>query len=98
VVVQPARADAYTGVVSKDKLTKPVPIGGTWYPKTLQKYTGGDIVLHIHGGAFVVGDGRAGDSGFTAESILKNSKASHTFLHSTGFPATGPGSPLRSRT
>lgn len=80
VVVQPARADAYTGVVSKDKLTKPVPIGGTWYPKTLQKYTGGDIVLHIHGGAFVIGDGRAGDSGFTAQSILKNSKASHTFL------------------
>ena len=80
VVVQPARADAYTGVVSKDKLTKPVPIGGTWYPKTLQKYNGEDIVLHIHGGAFVIGDGRPADSGFTAQSILKHSKAKYAFF------------------
>jgi acetyl esterase/lipase len=80
VVVQPARADAYTGVVSKDKLTKPGPVGGTWYPKTLQKYNGEDIVFHVHGGAFVIGDGRAGDSGFTAQSILKHTKAKYTFF------------------
>lgn len=94
VVVQPARADAYTGVVSKDEQTRPEPVGGTWYPDTLRKYTEGDIVLHIHGGAFVTGDGRAGDSGFAAQTILQHTKASYTFfpqyrLSSNGarFPA-----------
>lgn len=80
VVIQPARAAAYTGVVSKDKQTKPQPLGGTWYPETPKKYTGGDIVLHIHGGAFVVGDGRQGDSGFTAKMILKHTSATHAFF------------------
>jgi acetyl esterase/lipase len=80
VIIQPARASAYTGVVVKDKLTVPGAIGGTWYPKTLEKYNGEDIVFHVHGGAFVVGDGRAKDSGFTAKSILKNSKAAYAFF------------------
>ena len=80
VVIQPARADAYTGVVSKDKETNPQPLGGTWYPKTLQKYTGGDIVLHVHGGAFVIGDGRRGDSSFAAKMILKHTNATHAFF------------------
>jgi acetyl esterase/lipase len=94
VVVQPAKSDVYTGVVIQDKQTKPEPVGGTWYPKTLEKYTGGDIVLHTHGGAFVIGDGRQRDSGYTAKTILKNTKASHAFfpqyrLSSNGsrFPA-----------
>jgi acetyl esterase/lipase len=94
VVIQPAKSNVYTGVVIQDKEIKPEPIGGTWYPKTLEKYNGGEIVLHTHGGAFVVGDGRPGDSGFTAKTILKNTKVSHVFfpqyrLSSNGarFPA-----------
>jgi acetyl esterase/lipase len=80
VVISPARPDAYTGVVIKDKKTTPETIGGTWYPKTLEKYAGEEIVLHVHGGAFVIGDGRAGDSGFTATTLLKHTKASYMFF------------------
>ncbi|KAH8820772.1 Alpha/Beta hydrolase protein [Xylogone sp. PMI_703] len=80
VVIQPARSDAYTGVMTLDKQTRPDVIGGTWYPKTLEKYDGGEIVLHIHGGGFVVGDGRYKGSGFTAKLILKNTQAAHAFF------------------
>ncbi|KAH8807093.1 Alpha/Beta hydrolase protein [Xylogone sp. PMI_703] len=80
VVIHPARSDAYTGAVTLDKHTKPEPIGGTWYPKMLEKYNRGEIVLHIRGSGFVIGNGRHQDSGFTAKLILENTQAAYAFF------------------
>ncbi|PSS23400.1 hypothetical protein M430DRAFT_97522 [Amorphotheca resinae ATCC 22711] len=82
VIVKPAKPEVYTGIVKKDEEIVPEKLGGTWYPKTLEKYEeaqGEDIVLHFHGGAFVIGDGREKDAGFAARTIIKNTTATHVF-------------------
>ena len=80
VVIEPAASSSYTGVVTKDKEIRPKAIGGTWYPAPLAKYSGGeDVVLHFHGGAFVMGDGRKKDAGNLAKIILENTPATHVF-------------------
>ncbi|KAF2638632.1 alpha/beta-hydrolase [Massarina eburnea CBS 473.64] len=62
----------------------PGDIGGTWYTQKGEKVlTAGDdvenvlIVLHIHGGAYVTGDGRTEASGYFASKVLKNTPATH---------------------
>lgn len=54
---------------------KPTTIGGTWYgvdraptgPAGLNK-----IAMHLHGGAFVIGDGRTDDTGFLSDTLIKS--------------------------
>ncbi|KAL8749943.1 MAG: hypothetical protein Q9199_007377 [Rusavskia elegans] len=62
--IPPSQKDIYRGVL-KDREIKPVEVGGTWYPTV---YGPSDakrkaVILHLHGGAFVVGDGRKSDLG-----------------------------------
>jgi acetyl esterase/lipase len=80
VVIEPAPSSSYTGIVLKDNEIKPKAIGGTWYPAPLGKFEGKEeVVLHFHGGAFVVGDGRKDDAGPLAKTILDNTPATHVF-------------------
>lgn len=80
VIIEPAASSSYTGIVMKDSEIKPKAIGGTWYPAPLAKFSGGEeVVLHFHGGAFVVGDGRKDDTGQLAKTILDNTPATHVF-------------------
>lgn len=78
----------YVGPLSCNSAVKPRTIGGTWYPsvppsssqlssKTLEKR---HIILHLHGGAYVVGSGRPDDCGFLASVLLKHTPASHIFI------------------
>jgi len=70
----------FTGVANSDPLIKPTSMGGTWYPvapTTGQKP--GYVVMHYHGGAFVIGDGRTTDAGFAAKTLLANTPASHVY-------------------
>ncbi|KAL8845151.1 MAG: hypothetical protein Q9176_000319 [Flavoplaca citrina] len=65
--ISPSEKDVYHGVLN-DREIKPVEVGGTWYPTV---YGPGDakrkaVILHFHGGAFVVGDGRKSDFGHGA--------------------------------
>ncbi|KAL8950169.1 MAG: hypothetical protein Q9222_003776 [Ikaeria aurantiellina] len=64
-----------TPVLNSDSSIKPVEIGGTWFPHlfnpsspTHRKH----VILHFHGGAFVVGDGRKADLGFGASLLTTN--------------------------
>ncbi|MCJ1249399.1 hypothetical protein MMC30_006622 [Trapelia coarctata] len=72
VVMQPAKDDSYQGVI-KDAEIKPTAVGGTWYPSL---YREGDpaqrIVLHYHGGAYVMGTGRKEDAGYAAKLLVKH--------------------------
>lgn len=75
-VIEPAEDKFYKGpLLSKEVL--PTTIGGTWFPKPIDKLSdlGPDahVILHIHGGGFVQGDGRTDDAGFFAKTILKHS-------------------------
>jgi acetyl esterase/lipase len=97
VVIQPAKADVYRGVANNE-VVRPLPVGGTWYPTPFEAETDGfkniDIVLHLHGGAFVRGDGRTEASGFQSSLLTKNFNAKVFCLQyrlscdsSTQFPA-----------
>lgn len=80
VTFPPAQDKYYTGVTTVDPQIKPIETGGTWYPEkpSLSKKPG-YVVMHFHGGAYAVGDGRTDDAGFAAKTMLKSSDATHVF-------------------
>ncbi|KAI4186818.1 MAG: hypothetical protein L6R41_003239 [Letrouitia leprolyta] len=74
--IAPSKKDVYRGVL-KDPEIKPVEIGATWYPTV---YGPGDakrknVILHFHGGAFIVGDGRKKDLGYGASLLTSHTDA-----------------------
>jgi acetyl esterase/lipase len=79
VVVKPASPSRYVGIVKKDPEIQEGELGGTWYPKKLEKYEGGDVVLHFHGGGYTIGDGRTNDVGFLTKTIFNNTPATSIF-------------------
>ena len=80
VTISPAQSKYYTGVATCDSHIRPERIGGTWYPAALSSgETSGHVVLHFHGGAYVIGDGRTQEAGFAAKTMIANSSASHVF-------------------
>ncbi|KAF4543216.1 Alpha beta hydrolase fold-3 domain containing protein [Lasiodiplodia theobromae] len=91
VVMEPAEDSIYRGpLVDDDGITRPEKIGGTWYSEPYTKGSSNNddddddkaIVLHFHGGAFVLGDGRDKDCGHLARTMLQTcgaSSVSHVF-------------------
>ncbi|KAF2649095.1 alpha/beta-hydrolase [Lophiostoma macrostomum CBS 122681] len=87
VTIDPAPSTAYKGPLAPTPSTKPVRIGGTWYPAPLHASTSDTeknestavVVLHLHGGAYVTGDGRTQASGFFSKLQLKHGGATHVF-------------------
>ncbi|KAL9003710.1 MAG: hypothetical protein Q9188_003433 [Gyalolechia gomerana] len=74
--IAPSNKDIYRGVLNDPEI-KPVEIGATWYPSI---YAPGDakrktIILHFHGGAFVIGDGRQKDLGYGASLMTSHTDA-----------------------
>lgn len=79
-VMKPGPSDKYIGVVDLDTEVKPETIGGTWYPaRPISGAAVGKVVLHFHGGAYTIGDGRDSDAGFAAKTLLANTAATHIF-------------------
>ncbi|KAI1282981.1 alpha/beta hydrolase fold-3 domain-containing protein [Xylaria sp. FL0933] len=77
--LEPFPKDVYRGPL-ESKSVEPSVIGGTWYPqKPTDPANAGTVVLHVHGGAFAIGDGRTAASGPTADLFLKHGKASYVF-------------------
>ncbi|TVY85247.1 Steryl acetyl hydrolase, partial [Lachnellula suecica] len=79
VLVKPASASSYTGIVLRDPEIEPGVVGGTWYPAPLEAGTDEEVVIHFHGGAYAIGDGRKADAGFAAKTILGNTPATRVF-------------------
>ncbi|KAK0513912.1 hypothetical protein JMJ35_003634 [Cladonia borealis] len=73
--IEPARKDIYQGVLA-DSNIKPATTGGWWFPSPYSAKVDEEmrIVLYFHGGAFVVGEGRA-DARFAATTLAVNLKA-----------------------
>ncbi|RAL14719.1 alpha/beta hydrolase [Aspergillus homomorphus CBS 101889] len=80
VVIEPATLDFYEGV-TVDSEIKPEAIGATWYPEPCSAATevpdGQSVVLHLHGGSYVLGDGRTSSCNFLAKTLLTHTPASH---------------------
>tara|TARA_R110002003_G_scaffold3_22_gene120 strand:- start:9794 stop:10921 length:1128 start_codon:yes stop_codon:yes gene_type:complete len=79
---KPAKDEMYKGPLRSNPDVKPVEIGGTWYPAPLTQ--GSDksnirVILHIHGGAYVMADGRDANSGPFSGRLLKHATATHVF-------------------
>ena len=76
VLVKPMEREFCVGIVD-DKIIRPETIGGTWYPAL---YVPGsedekvDVILHLHGGAWVLGSGRKPESGFQGGLLAKSSQ------------------------
>jgi acetyl esterase/lipase len=80
VIIHPAKAEKYIGTVAQDFEVRPETIGGTWFPnRPVTASAAGDVVLHFHGGAYVIGDGRIDDAGFAAKTMIENTPATHVF-------------------
>lgn len=73
-IVEPFEHTVYVGPLLSDKY-KPTTTGGTWYgvdraptsPEGLKK-----VSLHLHGGAFVIGDGRIANTAFLCDTLVKH--------------------------
>ncbi|KAI0903406.1 FAD/NAD(P)-binding domain-containing protein [Ustulina deusta] len=80
-VIHP-KFNSYKGPLSDTKI-QPETIGATWTPArppspsaaaTGQKTT---VVLHFHGGGFVIGDGRDHDAGYLAQTLVRHMGCAH---------------------
>lgn len=81
-VIEPASPELYIGVV-EDKVIKPERIGGTWYPVPYQANDpladDQHVVLHLHGGSYVLGDGRTASCQSLVNTLLSNTPAKYVF-------------------
>ncbi|MCJ1482193.1 hypothetical protein MMC06_002356 [Schaereria dolodes] len=73
VVIEPSTKNIYRAVL-QDSEIKPGMTGGTWFPslyqpgeKDVQK-----VILHFHGGAYTIGEGRQEDAGFAAKILTEH--------------------------
>lgn len=74
--IEPSEDTLYVGPLLSEK-HKPTTTGGTWYgvdraptnpvPEGIKK-----IAFHLHGGAFVLGDGRQAETGFLCDTLINH--------------------------
>ncbi|ESZ89617.1 hypothetical protein SBOR_10001 [Sclerotinia borealis F-4128] len=90
--IHPAPANRYQGVTMTNFEIRPETIGGTWFPnRPSNGKAAGDVVLHFHGGAYVIGDGRTNDAGFAAKTMIANTTASFVFCPQYRLATTPAG-------
>ncbi|KAJ5558844.1 Alpha/beta hydrolase fold-3 [Penicillium sp. DV-2018c] len=82
VQIEPAASELYSGITIDDEV-KPATVGGTWFP-TLYQYTttteeDKHVIMHFHGGSYILGDGRTSTCHSLAKNLLKHTTSSHVF-------------------
>lgn len=71
VIISSAEDHIYQGLLDDPKIC-PTTTGGTWYPSPYKPGENERVVLHFHGGAHAMGQGRASDVDFLANTLSKN--------------------------
>ena len=71
VIIPPGDEDLFAGV-TRDAHIKPAKTTGTWYPSPPPPDYDGEIILHLHGGAYVVATGKPEDSIFCGRTLTKH--------------------------
>ncbi|ETS84283.1 hypothetical protein PFICI_02308 [Pestalotiopsis fici W106-1] len=88
-IIAPSALAQYTGPLRHPKV-QPAPIGITWFPTTKPVSGAADlVVLHLHGGAFVWGSGRAKQLRFLADTLL--TEAGVTSIYAPQYRLSGYG-------
>lgn len=85
VKIPAASKDKYKGPLSDEGGNgeiKPVEIGAVWYPEPPSRSSSTKplVILHIHGGAFVIGSGRKTDAEYMARKYLSHTPATHVLF------------------
>lgn len=78
VIVHPEASELYRGTLAiLDGEIKPSTIGGVWYPQLFDPNhdKGTQIILHFHGGAYVLGSPRQSECGFAANTLYNATSA-----------------------
>ncbi|KAK4442206.1 hypothetical protein QBC34DRAFT_488968 [Podospora aff. communis PSN243] len=79
-VIRPSSPESYAGPLF-DHEVSPEPLGVTWTPERppLDPLASTEpiVTLHMHGGAFVIGDGRDGDTGYLARTLIRHFGCTH---------------------
>ena len=82
VAIEPGAPELYTTITVDDEI-QPVTVGGTWFPSLYQYNTtttqDKHVVLHFHGGSYILGDGRTSSCQFLANRLLERTSVSHVF-------------------
>ena len=79
VRISPSPEHIYIGLLD-DPEVQPTFTGGTWYPSPYMKGDEQLVVLHLHGGAYVTGEGRTPEIDFAAKTLAENLNAKTFFL------------------
>ena len=79
ITINPSKDYVYHGLLEDPKV-QPTVTGGTWYPSPYKPGDKQTVVLHFHGGAYVIGQGRPSDVEFQATTLVKNLNAKGLFL------------------
>lgn len=77
VLIYPPEKDHFQGVLGETDI-QPAVVGGTWLPAPYQRSPGAEeqtVVLYLHGGAFVMGEGRTAQSALAANTLTTHLKA-----------------------
>ncbi|KAL8971256.1 MAG: hypothetical protein Q9197_003380 [Variospora fuerteventurae] len=95
--ISPSTKPIYLGVLDDPEI-KPARIGGTWYPtpynhpaEEKEQKQQATIILHIHGGAFVLGEGRDKDLSYGAHLLTTHAgppttkKTNNTFVFAVQY-------------
>lgn len=81
----PFTDELYVGPLVSARI-RPVEIGGTWYGVPCAPATAASakhftrVALHLHGGAFVIGDGRQGDTAFLGKTLVECARFEAVFV------------------
>ncbi|CAI6336781.1 unnamed protein product [Periconia digitata] len=72
VTMPPVGDECLSGIVD-DKTIRPVTTGGTWYPSLPPQGCKDRVILHLHGGGYAIGEGRAADAAYAGKTLTQNS-------------------------
>ncbi|KAL8648718.1 MAG: hypothetical protein Q9210_004821 [Variospora velana] len=92
--ISPSSKPIYLGVLDDPEI-KPARIGGTWYPTPYnhpaeeeqeeEQKQQATIILHMHGGAFVLGEGRDKDLSYGAHLLTTHAPTKNTFVFAVQY-------------
>ncbi|KAF2867685.1 Alpha/Beta hydrolase protein [Massariosphaeria phaeospora] len=71
-VEMPPVEDVHVRGILDDETIRPVSTGGTWYPAPPPKDCKSKVILHVHGGGYAIGEGRAADAAYAGRTLTEN--------------------------